>query len=311
MGAVGVLLLQPPATVPRFVDVIRKTLLVGETLEIGLFCADPSSDACGAVERQAANAVVLPISGVFSKHEAPGHYVTGTPSSAVLFAADTPYRIGFPGAIGDRALTLRFGEALAPEHLDRGGGREPLASHGLLRPRAMLLRNLLWARLQTSAIDRIEGEAMALELLGLALGAMGAGRAPRRPAALKRRRRAVERVKEAVALAPADRWSVGRLAAVANLSPFHLCRVFRQMVGTSIYDYVLRERLSQTLEAVLEAGEDLTAIALDAGFASHSHFTARFRSVFGYTPTALRRIGLAANGVQLRKIVTARRRRLA
>jgi AraC-like DNA-binding protein len=55
----------------------------------------------------------------------------------------------------------------------------------------------------------------------------------------KRGGRALERVKEAVALAPSHRWNVAKLAEIANLSPFHLCHVFRDTVGTSIYDYVL------------------------------------------------------------------------
>jgi AraC-like DNA-binding protein len=114
-------------------------------------------------------------------------------------------------------------------------------------------------------------------------------------------------VKEAVALAPSHRWNVAKLAEIANFSPFHLCHVFRDTVGTSIYDYVLHERLAHTLDAVLDCGDDLTAIALDAGFASHSHFTARFRSFFGCSPTALRRIATAAHVAELRKIVTARR----
>ena len=100
----------------RAVKVSRKTLFESETLQIGLFEARPSSDACGDVERQDRNAVVLPFSGVFSKHDAPGHHVIGTPSHAVFVAADTPYRIGYPGGIGDRALVLRFGDALAGEH---------------------------------------------------------------------------------------------------------------------------------------------------------------------------------------------------
>jgi transcriptional regulator GlxA family with amidase domain len=79
------------------------------------------------------------------------------------------------------------------------------------------------------------------------------------------------------------------------------------MAGTSIYDYVLRERLARTLEAVLDCGDDLTMIALDAGFSSHSHFTARFKSVFGCAPAALRRVATAAQVAELRKIVTARR----
>jgi len=123
----------------------------------------------------------------------------------------------------------------------------------------------------------------------------------RRPAEV-RHMRAVARVKEAVALSPAADWSVAKLANVANLSSFHLCHVFRQMVGRSVYDYVLQERLALALDAVLHGGDELTTIALDAGFASHSHFTARFQRFYGCTPTALRRTATAAHIAQLRSI---------
>ena len=107
-------------------------------------------------------------------------------------------------------------------------------------------------------------------------------------------------------MAPAGAWSIARLGSIANLSAFHLCHVFHELVGTSIYDYVVRERLAQALNAVLDGGDDITTIALDAGFASHSHFTARFRRFFGCTPTALRRRANTGQVSQLRKIMTAR-----
>ena len=213
-------------------EIIRKTLFASETLQIGLFHAHPASDACGDVERQTSNAMVLPVSGVFSKHDAPGRCVVGTPSYAVFFAAHTPYRIGYPGAVGDRALVLRFGETLAADRLAGCGSSEPSPSHGLLPPNAMMLRNLLWARLQTTDADEFEREALGLDLLTLSLGSLRAGSLSLRRSALARRRRAVERFKEVVAIAPADKWTVAKLAKVANLSPFHLCHVFRQMVGT-------------------------------------------------------------------------------
>ena len=292
-------------------EVVRKALFASERLQIGSFQVRPRSEACGDVERQTSNAIVLPISGVFAKHEAPGRYVIGTPSHAVLFAAGAPYRIGYPGAIGDRALVLRFDDNLTREHSDKRASSEPLLSQGLLAPDAMLLRNLLWARLQGDRADEFASEGLGLDLLSLCLRAMHrGGNLPARRAALARNRRAVERVKEAVASVPAERWTVAKLADVANLSPFHLCHVFRQMVGTSLYDYVLHERLAQTIDAVLNGG-DLTAIALDAGFASHSHFTAHFRRFFGCTPTMLRRARSSNEAAQSRKIVTARRRQLA
>jgi AraC-like DNA-binding protein len=289
------------------VDVIRRTLFESDTLHIGLFAARPVTDVCGEVERQNTNVVVLPVSGIFSRHDSPGRHVTGTPSHAVLVAADTPYRISFPGAIGDRALILRFGDAAAPEQLDRSPGRANRASHGLLPARAMMLRNLLWTRLRATEADSFAAEALGLDLLNMSLRSMRTDDAPLRASARLRRIRALERVKEAVASAPGDRWTVAKLAKLANLSPFHLCHVFREMAGTSIYDYVMHERLAHALDAVLDGGDDLTKIALDAGFASHSHFTARFRRFFGCTPTALRRVARSES----RKIMTAHRRQLA
>jgi len=291
------------------VDATRATLFEGDNLQIGQFEARPVSDALGEVEWQGSNVVVLPVSGVFSKHDAPGRHVIGTPSHAVFVAADTPYRISFPGAVGDRALTLRFGHALAADQLCSNS--EGMASHGLLPPGAMLLRNLLWKRLESAEADEFEAEALGLDLLDISLRSMRTcGRTVRRSAQV-RRMRAIERVKEAVSLAPADGWNLAKLAKVANLSPFHLCHVFRQMVGTAIYDYVLQERLARTLDVILDGGHDLTAIALDAGFASHSHFTARFRRFFGCTPTALRRVATTEQIAEFRKIMTARRRHLA
>jgi AraC-like DNA-binding protein len=275
------------------------------TLQIGLFEARGVSDACGDVERQDRNAVVLPLAGVFAKHDAPGRQVIGMPSHAVFIAADMPYRISFPGGIGDRALILRFGEEVAPDYVDRSA-EVALASNGLLPAPAMMLRNLLGARLGQGEIDEFEVETIGLDLLNVSFDAMRQEKPGLRPSALMRRTRALERVKEAIAVAPSNKWNVARLAKLANLSPFHLCHVFRQMVGTSIYDYVLQERLAQALDAVLDTDDDLTTIALDAGFASHSHFTARFRTFFGCTPVALRRTASAAQLADLRKIMTAR-----
>jgi AraC family transcriptional regulator len=282
----------------------RRKLFESETLQIGVFEGRPVSDACGEIERQSRNAVVLPYSGVFSKHDAPGRHVMGTPSHAVFFAADAPYRIGFPGAIGDRALTLRSGDEVAPERLEVNG--ESPASNGLLPAGAMMLRNLLVRRLERADVEEFEIEALGLDLLDLSLKSMRPASTPLRQSARARRIRALERVKEAVAIAPADKWNIAKLAKIANLSPFHLCHVFRQTVGTSIYDYVLHERLALSLDAVLDCGGDLTGVALDAGFASHSHFTARFRNFFGCTPAALRRMATAGQVAELRKIVTAR-----
>src|SRR5262249_34118720 len=157
--------------------------------------------------------MVLPVAGVFARHDTPGRHVIGTSSRAVLVAADTPYRVSFPGAIGDRAIPLRFNDAVA---LDRLAGHGH--SHGLLPAGAMMLRNLLWTRLAREEADAFEAEALGLDLLDMSLASMQAGRASARPAAHERSMRAGARVEEAGAMAPADEWDVARLAKIANLS---------------------------------------------------------------------------------------------
>jgi AraC-like DNA-binding protein len=77
------------------------------------------------------------------------------------------------------------------------------------------------------------------------------------------------------------------LSAEVGVSPFHLCRVFRAVTGVTLHQYRERLRLSAALERV-EGDEDLTAIALDLGYSSHSHFTASFRRAFGVTPSGHR-----------------------
>jgi transcriptional regulator GlxA family with amidase domain len=117
--------------------------------------------------------------------------------------------------------------------------------------------------------------------------------------------RGVTRAVEAVSADPQRKWTLGHLAALACLSPGHLAHVFRAEMGMPVYGFVLRCRLARALDAVLDSDSGLTTIALDAGFASHSHFTAKFRALFGHTPQQLR-AGVRGGAVrELRMIVAA------
>jgi AraC family transcriptional regulator len=77
------------------------------------------------------------------------------------------------------------------------------------------------------------------------------------------------------------------IAAEAGLSVYHLCRTFRKATGQSLHGYRSALRLRHALEAI-RAGERLVDVALNAGFSSHSHFTAAFRAAYGKTPASLR-----------------------
>ena len=292
-------------------EITRRTLFEGGLLRACHMVSRPTSAECGELQSQSENVLVLPLSGVFAMHEAPRRHVVATANHAVFVAAGAPYRLSFPAAIGDEALLFRFSaealERAAPEAVRRDGFDSPdFASHALLPPAAMLERSLLWRRLQSGEADPLEVEEAGVGLLASALRA--ARRRPqKRVHGLRGRRlRQVERVKEAVSVDPGRRWTLEALAGLACLSPGHLAHVFRDEVGESVYGYVLRCRLASTLDAVLDAGADLSAIALQSGFASHSHFTARWRQFFGLTPSALRRRAGSRQAAKLRRIVTAK-----
>jgi AraC-like DNA-binding protein len=50
--------------------------------------------------------------------------------------------------------------------------------------------------------------------------------------------------------------------------------------GLPLYRYQLRLRLARALD-LLARYDDLSALAHDLGFSSHSHFTAAFRDTYG------------------------------
>jgi len=266
-------------------QVTRRALFDG-VVRLGHVVARPPASKRQDLECQDSNVLVLPLAGVFAKHDSPRQRVIATPNHGVFIEAGKPYRISYPAGIGDECMTIRFPAAALPAAAE---------SHTLLPPAVMLARSMLWRRFTAGAWDALEVEEVALGILAAALdAARSEGR--RRPV---RRKQPAERVKEAISLQPERKWRLSELAEVACLSHWHLARVFRAEVGESVYAYVLRARLAKALDAVLDADSDLSAIALEFGFSSHSHFTAAFRRQFGTPPSAFRR---AATGARLREM---------
>jgi AraC-like DNA-binding protein len=273
----------------------RRTFFESPLVRIGDITVRPSNDAIGAIEREDQFLLVLPTAGVFALHDRPRRQSVVTANHAVLVPADEPYRISFPAAIGDHALTLRLSaeafDAALPGRLSRSGiARSLLGFKTLLSPPVMLARNMFWQRLAMHEADALGAEEFGMRLFEIVLRASDAGFTDRRGSARgAARQRQIERVKEAVAVAPDRKWSLDQLAGHACTSPFHLARVFRDATGTSIHQYLLRLRLGLALRRLLASDADLATIASDLGFSSHSHFTARFRALFGTTPTEIRR----------------------
>ena len=82
--------------------------------------------------------------------------------------------------------------------------------------------------------------------------------------------------------------SIAALAREAAMSPYHFLRTFRQVIGLTPHQYILRTRLNRAAVRLRAGEEPVAAIAYDAGFNDLSTFNRRFRRLMGATPTDYR-----------------------
>jgi AraC-like DNA-binding protein len=136
----------------------------------------------------------------------------------------------------------------------------------------------------------IEEEALWLAARILDRDVAAPAQAPAAPArTLRRHREQAEHVRDILNARFTEPVSLAGLARLAGLSMFHLARVFRRQTSMTLHAYRQALRLRHSVDRLAQPGADLTQIALDLGFSSHSHFTAAFHRAFGVTPSALRR----------------------
>ena len=90
-----------------------------------------------------------------------------------------------------------------------------------------------------------------------------------------------------------DRLTLERLAIEFHLSPFHLQRTFKSVLGVSPKAYIDACRLRQVKQN-LQAGQDVTSALYAAGYGSSSRLYERTASQLGMTPEKYRRGAVAA-----------------
>ena len=78
------------------------------------------------------------------------------------------------------------------------------------------------------------------------------------------------------------------LAALADVHPVYLGRVFRHHFGMSMGAYARRLRLEWAAQQLSGTNDPLSRISFRAGFADQSHFTREFRRYAGVTPRQYR-----------------------
>lgn len=232
--------------------------------------------------------LVFPYRGVYVRHVGTDAAIAEA-NQALMFNVDEGYRVSHPVSGGDACLDLVIDDAqlreLAPAALVRPGAQLAFRrQHVPLDPRTQALVARLRHALERGTTEPLAAETAALALVGRALGAELA------PPATAARRKLVDRAKLVLASDLSRRWMLSEIAGELGVSPVYLTQVFQQVEGVPLYRYQLRLRLSCALDRLARAqAGDLTTLALDLGFTSHSHFTTAFRQLYGQSPSAFRR----------------------
>ncbi|HEY0724714.1 MAG TPA: AraC family transcriptional regulator, partial [Pyrinomonadaceae bacterium] len=248
------------------------------------------------------NNIVLMRHGAFSRHFG-RRTITADVNQAVFFSRDSTYRVSHPVDCGDRGTVftvsprvlndiVRELDPSVDEHPDQPFRffTGPCDSSVFWRHRELV------QRLESANVNPLEAlwaDVTALQLVADVLESAfvrrGVEHKPRREGTGADHAERAEAAKTYLAARMSDRVTLDEVARAVHASPFHLARIFQQQTGVPVHRYLTQLRLRASLERLAEGASDLTALALELGFSSHSHFTDAFRREFGKSPSEMRR----------------------
>jgi AraC-like DNA-binding protein len=237
------------------------------------------------VECASATHFVFPYRGTFVRHVGSEDTVADA-NCMVIFNPGQSYQISHPVSGGDDCLSIMVAPAvldeLSPPKLLADRSKGVVSEQSLpIGPRSQALSAILTHGLRNGRLDALEAEIVALDLVRRCLGEGTVSRSKSTPG----RRKIVERTKLILMKDVARRWTLGEIAAEVGVSMMYLCQVFSEHEGIPLYRYHRQLRLARALD-LLPGCDDLTGLALDLGFCSHSHFASQFRKQYGNSPSA-------------------------
>jgi AraC-like DNA-binding protein len=253
----------------------------------------PESFACGGdTGTEAWLHVVLLRSGLLTIEPdgaTPGGELTLDPTRA-LVTRGRMLRVSARSGTAARCLVV----SVRPDALDDRGPTQPGALP--IAPRLLLAYHRFRCRSLWQPVASFDGASRPLTMDVLALirrTLLESVAAPGQPAngggtASIAQGRLAHRIREILAASPGAPHTLAALAKQVGTSPFHLAHVFRSVTGISVHRHLVQLRLATALERLAEGEDSLSALALDLGFSTHSHFTAVFRRNVGMTPKQAR-----------------------
>jgi len=246
------------------------------------------------------NSIVLMRHGAFSKHFEK-RVVTADVNQATFFTKDSVYRVSHPTDCGDRGTTIVVAPPILTDiirELDPSVDERPEQPFpfvtGPCSPEIFWRHREFVRRLETAGVSPLEplwADVTGLQLIADVLEAafVHSGREiKKRLSTVADHAEKVNAAKSYLSAHLGDNVSLDEVASAVYSSPFNFSRIFQEQTGLPVHRYLTRLRLRASLERVLEKDADLTTIALDLGFSSHSHFSDVFKREFGKTPSEYR-----------------------
>lgn len=155
-------------------------------------------------------------------------------------------------------------------------------------PFIRLLCEQLLQRMRAGDASNMYREAASRFVLASLLDALDARRRP--PASGGLASWQLRRVCDFLIEHIAEEISLPQLAAIAELSPFHFCRAFKQSTGLPPHAWLIARRVEEAQKLMCEHPEmGLTEIALCVGYQSQAAFGVAFKRATGATPGRWRR----------------------
>jgi AraC-like DNA-binding protein len=281
--------------------------VVAQCLDHAVTVTDFQCRACRrALSEEECNvdpSIVFVRRGVFIRDQE-GETVVADANHVLFFNPLQPYRIAHPVIGGDDCTIVTLSRALAHEIVARHAPRqmERLAwgpfPHGYGRAGLSSWRMHYEMLAMINVGNRVAFDDFLLSVIDRIVAESHGGDSPQQRRVSRRiRYRTTQRHRDLAHAAVvainrnlADPPGLSVLAATLGCSTYHLSRVFREVIGSSLRVYLAALRARAAADAIARGARGLTQLALQLGYADHSHFSNAFYKEWQVSPSRFRDI---------------------
>lgn len=154
----------------------------------------------------------------------------------------------------------------------------------------LIIRDILAHTIHDSVLSKVFFDTKITELFGLQLEQMLSGNESHSNDLSSTDRRKIEEVRQLLLCNLCkEPPSIAKLARLVATNESKLKKGFKEIYGTSIYNYLILRRIDKAIELMADENLSLDEIAGQVGYADAAHFSRAFRKVKGIPPGQFRK----------------------